>query len=309
MAQTGTVTYQTAGASQITAQCEGVTSAAVPVTVTQPVPPPGGLYDRLPTGYTMPANFVCTFSNGAIDGPLAAEGSWTPFPASGGFNQRLRDASTYNPAGATAPRNPPGSPNSIGEVIDYAGMTLTGIAAGGMNGPSFLANGWRGIYLCYVVQLSSNWVSHPSGVNKIGFANINGFPMFYLTAQSAANWELHTQDTQADPLGGQRNLTANLASAPVTKGLWQKIQVQLVANTPGLADGTARAWLTNYNNAGQVTVGPTKTHEYTNVGWVGAGGNPSWQFVNWSPIFGGNTSGTLAAAQYMFMDTIALAGA
>ena len=81
-----------------------------------------------------------------------------------------------------------------------------------------------------------------------------------------------------------------------------------IANTPGVANGIARAWVTNYNSSGQIVSGPTKVVEYTNVGWVAAGHSTLWHKATWSPIYGGNSSGTLAVPQYMWMDQFAVAG-
>ena len=292
----------TAGTYRVVAKAASANVAdTVPVTVTSappPPPPPSGSFPNLPSGYSIPTGYVDQFTD-----PTGSEGIYSK-----AYTINIRDASTYSPAGVAAPRNPPGSPNSIGEAYFYSGFSLSGIEPGGVDSPDFATNGWTGLYLALTVQLSSNWVSHPSGVNKVAFAWIDHQPMLYLSAQNADHWELRLQDLEADPIGGARNLTPNLASAPVTRGLWQRIEVQVIANTPGVANGIARAWVTNYNSSGQIVSGPTKVVEYTNIGWVAAGHSTLWHKATWSPIYGGNSSGTLAVPQYMWMDQFAVGG-
>jgi hypothetical protein len=116
------------------------------------------------------------------------------------------------------------------------------------------------------------------------------------------------QNLAADPKGGARNLDANLAGAGLTKGLWQRVEVQLVANTPGQANGIVRVWLTNYGSDGRSVSGPTKVTEYRDVGWVAGGTSPVWKKATWSPIWGGNGGPTLPVQQYMWMDQFAIGG-
>ncbi len=164
------------------------------------------------------------------------------------------------------------------------------------------------MYLSFTVQLSSNWVSHSSGVNKVVIANIDNQPMFVASATNGATWEMRLQDLEADPKGGARNLGPNLAGGAVTKGLWQQVEVQLVANTPGQANGIVRVWLTNFGSDGNVVNGPTKVTEYTNVGWVGSGHSTSWNKASWNPIWGGVGGPNVPVQQYMWMDQLAVGG-
>ncbi len=292
----------TAGTYKVIAKAASANVAdTVPVTVMSAPPPPpapSGTFLNLPTGYAVPTGFVDNFSASSL-----AEGIFSPMYSIG-----VRDASTYSPAGVAAPRNPPTSPNSIGEAVYPAGFSSSGIAPGIIWTNDFTGNTWSGIYLSFTVQLSSNWVSHSSGVNKVVIANIDGHPMFVASAQSGSYWQVRLQDLEADPAGSARNLDANLASAPVTKGLWQRVDVQVVANTPGQANGVVRMWLTSYNSSGQVVSGPTKVSEYSNVGWVASGHSTAWNKASWNPIWGGSGGSNVPVQQYMWMDQLVVGG-
>jgi hypothetical protein len=271
----------------------------VPVSVTAAPPPPpqgSGSFPNLPSGYTVPSGYVDDFNASSV-------GIFSPMYTIG-----IRDASTYSPSGVAAPRNAPTSPSGIGEALYPAGFSSSGIAPGIVWSNDFTGNGWSGLYLSFTVQLSSNWVSHSSGVNKVVIANIDGHPMFVASAANGSYWQMRLQDLEADPKGAARNLEPNLASAPVTKGLWQRVEVQLVANTPGQANGVVRVWLTSFGSDGSPVSGPTKVTEYTNVGWVASGHSTSWNKASWNPIWGGTGGANVPVQQYMWMDQLAIGG-
>jgi hypothetical protein len=272
-------------------------TAAVTVT-SAPPPPPSGSSPNLPTGYSIPTGYMDQFSSTS-----ALEGIFSPM-----YSVGIRNASSYTPSGVASPKNPPASAYGIGEMVYPAGFSSSGIAPGIVWSQDFTGNGWTGLFLSFTVQLSSNWVSHSSGVNKVVIANIDGHPMFVASAQSGSSWQVRLQDLEADPAGSARNLDANLASAPVTKGLWQRVDVQLVTNTPGQANGIVRMWLTSYNSSGQVVSGPTKVSEYSNVGWVASGHSTAWNKASWNPIWGGSGGSNVPVQQYMWMDQFAIGG-
>jgi hypothetical protein len=277
----------------------------VPVIVTPaPVAPPppqqpaSGSFPSLPSGYAVPAGYVDDFNASS-----GVEGIFTPM-----YSIAVRNASSYNPLGVAAPRNPPSSPSGIGEASFPAGFSSGGIAPGIVWSKDITSNGWNGLYLSFTVQLSSNWVSHSSAINKVVIANIDNQPMLVLLAYGADKWVAGVQDIEADPQGGARQLYPNIGTGLVTKGLWQRVEVQAVANTPGQANGIIRIWLTNYGSNGNVVSGPTKVTEYTNVGWVASGHSTSWNKVSWNPIWGGTGGPAVPVQQYMWMDQLAVGG-
>jgi len=261
-------------------------------------PPPTGSFPSLPSGYNVPAGYVDDFNSSS-----GTEGIFTPMYSIG-----IKNAATYSPLGVAAPRNPPSSPNGIGEASFPGGFSSGGIAPGIVWSKDITSNGWSGLYISFTVQLSSNWVSHSSAINKVVIANIDNQPMLVLLAYGANKWVAGVQDIEADPKGGARQLYPNLAGGDVTKGLWQRVEVQAIANTPGQANGTVRIWLTNFDSNGNRVSGPTKVTEYNDVGWVASGHPTSWNKVSWNPIWGGTGGPTVPVQQYMWMDQLAVGG-
>jgi hypothetical protein len=107
--------------------------------------------------------------------------------------------------------------------------------------------------------------------------------------------------------GSAVNLPNNLGGGGVTRGLWQRVEVELIANTPGIANGVLRMWITNYNSNGQVVSGPTQVADYTNIGWAASGQESTWNSVSWNPIWGGSGS-SVPVTMYQWMDRLAVAG-
>ena len=300
----------TAGTYRVIAQAASANVAdTVPVTVTAPAPPPPsggtGAYPNLPTGYSIPTGYVDEFTNSGL-----AEGAFGL--VGGGFT--IRDASTYNPGGGiTPPSHAPASPNPIGEVALPTGFP-GGNTPGSVWTKDFTTNNWTHLYMAITVQLSSNWYGNGSGVNKVLIANIHQNPCFVLSASGSGTgalvWQFRLQNLgigAGGTAGSAVNLNANLGSGAVTRGLWQRVEVEAIGNTPGVSDGVLRMWLTNYNSSGQVVSGPTKIAEYTNVGWSASGQSNLWNAVSWNPIWGG-IGGTIPATQYQWMDRLAVGG-
>ncbi len=196
----------TAGTFKVIAKAASANVAdTVPISVTAAPPPPpqaSGTFPNLPSGYTVPAGYVDDFNSSS-----GTEGIFSPMYTIG-----IKNASSYSPLGVAAPRNPPTSPSGIGEALYPAGFSSSGIAPGIVWSQDFTGKGWSGLYLSFTVQLSSNWVSHSSGVNKVVIANIDNQPMFVASATNGSMWEMRLQDLEADPQGGARNLDPNLAS-------------------------------------------------------------------------------------------------
>lgn len=301
---TGVASGATIGSilSQIIVNPIGVSAPARVGFVTPIVPAPTGLYPNQDPTYETPF----------IDRPftLLNESPWTT-----DYVVSIRNASTYTPVNATPPRNPPVSPQSIGEVL-YQGsdlfpsspFSLSGIEAGGSS-LGISTRSWSRLYMAAFVQLSSNFISHPSGVNKKLIANIHGSPCFVVSATSASFWEFRLQALWSNTIngGGAVNINNNFA-APVTKGLWQRVEVEAIANTPGVTNGIVRLWLSNYNANGVLVSGPTKLIEALGIGWSNVGQATTWTSCSWSPIYGGTATGTLATTIYEWMDHIHVAG-
>lgn len=267
------------------------------------------LFPNMPSTFTVPNGFDRDFN-------ATTEGAWVVNSGSAFF---IRDASTYSPSGATAPRNPPASPQNIGEM-QYATSLTQGTAPGTtfIQGGSMAAQAWTKLYFGAFIQPSSNFQSHPSGINKQIIIDIGGNPVFVLSLANGTTWQVRLQDLPGTINGGHS--AADFNGGAAQKGLWQLLEILLVANTPGVANGTLQMWQTNYDSNGNKVSGPTQTIGLTStsfdagisagaVGWVGSGVSNQWGAVLWQPVWGGNTVGaTVTSTFYVWMDKLRIAG-
>lgn len=156
----------------------------------------------------------------------------------------------------------------------------------------------RQLYASYWVKVSRNWYGHPV-VSKVGYAWIGGRPMFYLglvgNGHGALRVQGRLQDLAIFPSQGG-NLAIRRGRGGFGRDRWHQIEVLLVANTPGRADGEAWWWV-DRRLAGYAR----------DVGWVQEGAAPYWAGVSWRPIWGGG-GGTVPDDQYMYMDEIYVSG-
>ncbi len=296
----GLATSVGAGTATIKASTGGQSGTASLTALAPPPPPPPASsadYPNLPSGLTIPSGYVDEFTNSSLNEGIYSNG--------GGAVQR--NASTYTPSGGvTSPVNPPASPPYIGEMAYPVGFAGGG-APGNVNSADFSGNGYTHLYIAITVQFSSNFVGNPSGVNKTIYAWIHNNPCFYLSAQGSGtgelDWQMRLQNlgTGASAI----NLVNNVATGAVTRGSWQRIEVELMANTGGASNGVARMWVTNYNGDGSVASGPTLVANYTNIQWSGSGQSTNWNYIQWTPVWGG-IGGTVGAVQYQWLDRMAL---
>jgi len=259
----------------------------------------GADYPNLPAGYTMPSGAVDEFTNASLN-----EGNWSKV---GTVSQQ--NASTYSPAGVTAPGVGPASSPYIGEQIFPTGY-------GGGNSPGTIytdvtAQNWTRIYMALWVQVSSNFWGHSTDTNKVLIANIHSNPCYVLSASGAGAgtlaWQLRLQNLGVG--ASAVNLDGNLGQdATVYRSSWHRVEVENIANTPGVADGIARVWTTKFNSDGSIAAGPVKVIEYTNIGWSSAAQGSIWSGLLWQPIWGGS-GGTVPATMYEWVDRLAYAGA
>jgi len=148
----------------------------------------------------------------------------------------------------------------------------------------------QGLFTCFWLRLSPGWVGEASGVNKILHLWIAGVNRAYLSAQGvgAGPFALQVRTQQTWPVGN-RNLTG---PGRIVPGRWQRVEVELVANSAGQADGRARWWVD-----GQLAA------DYA-LGWTQAAS--WWERVSWNPTWGG-TRGVLASPQWMDLDHLVVA--
>lgn len=205
---------------------------------------------------------------------------------------------------ATAPK----SPSSVGQMRYPVGLV------GGYE-PAVLGKTLPGtsttLYASMWIKLSSNWVSNPSGVNKINHIFINGVNRIYTSAQDATGGlqpQMRLQQLagyyDANVQGGQGsgnsvNLVPNIAGqtgVKVIRGQWHRWEFVLYGGSAGGADGTVEWWIDG-----------VKVGRYTGIPFVANGGTNTWDWFQWNPTWGG-LGGTISAAQYQWMDHLYISG-
>lgn len=202
---------------------------------------------------------------------------------------------------ATAPQSSP----TVAQMTYPAGFS-------GGSGPGIAERGFsthrQTIYISTSVKFSSNWQGHSSGVNKILYFGIdNGSPKIYTSAKGSGTGalvpEVALQSLNAAYYDGvgQTATTVNLLPN-VTKGKnfergkWHRVEYLFIANSPGVADGRVQVWIDG-----------VQTHSYTGIQFVGSAGKNRWEWVKWSPVWGG-TGGTVASTMYQQMDHLYISG-
>jgi len=278
VSSTGLVTALGAGSVNVIAASEGKTGqASLTISAVSTQSSPTGANE--PTGMTLITDraFNCATTS--------CEGGW------GGQSNNFTIVQD-----GTAPR----SASSIGQMRYPAGMS------GGV-GP---AQTWRSlgnrktVYISTWLKFSSNFQNHSTGVNKVLHIWINGINRLVLIGRGQGLATVIGLQQLAAPYNDGRGQIATsvhllpnvVSTAAMTRNQWHKIEIVLVANTPGLANGS----VTMYQNG-------TKVLQYSGIMYAAAGGNGAWEQMNWNPTWGG-MGGTVTSDMYMWMDHLYASG-
>lgn len=167
----------------------------------------------------------------------------------------------------------------------------------------------RTLYASMWMKLSSDFVGHPTSINKAVFFVIAANNRVYTMSHGVGDGPLqgaiglqglaapytvtYAGDTQT---GVSVNLMPNLANVPIVRGQWQRYEVVFVANTPGFKNGTAEMWIDG-----------TKILEYSGIMYAGANESAKWENVHWDPTWGG-IGGAISAPFYSQMDHMYISG-
>ncbi len=195
----------------------------------------------------------------------------------------------------------PISPPNVGQITYPAGFTGAGYAPAQTFKDTTPNLGWKQVYVRFAVKLSSNWESHASGVNKIGFVWMHDNPVVYFSAQGQGpgSAPLFSELRLSSTPDGEVNLTQNLADPEFTRGQWHVWEVLLIANTGGLANGEAHWWIDGVKVGGYTGV------RYANATQPNLWGGPE---ISWFPTWGGENGTPVAQEMYMWMDHYYLSG-
>lgn len=265
----GIVTPVAAGSATITATSEGIAgSASVSVAA---APPPSSAWPNEPSGSTRQTER----SFGALN-----EDGWL---APMGYFSIVDDP--------TAPR----SGSTVGQARYPAGFN-------GGTEPVRLEKSfsqrYSTMYVSFWIKMSDNFVGHSTGVNKILHLWVAGGNRIYLTAQGSGAGPLLAQiNLQGVPIYGARNLPPNVVTgAQIQRGRWQRWEVVVRTNTPGVSNGFLEWWVDG------VRVG-----SHSDLQFIQGTESPLWEHIQWAPTWGG-IGGTVTADQFMWIDHLYVSG-
>jgi hypothetical protein len=154
------------------------------------------------------------------------------------------------------------------------------------------------------LRFSPNFQNHPTGINKIFHFFVSGLNRVVLMGSGANLTPSIALQALAAPYtnsGGQTGTSVHLfpnlgASASFTRGMWHRVDLVLVANRPGVADGSVT-----------LAVNGRSLLRYDGITFSPANGSGVWEGMNWSPTWGGS-GGVVAELMYMQMDHIIVLG-
>jgi hypothetical protein len=204
---------------------------------------------------------------------------------------------------------PPVSPPNVGQAR-YPVTLPSG--SGPFSSLLTLPAGLRTLYVCQHIQVSSNWTA-TSQATKVFFFGIGGstgnarvYSALRGTPTMQAEIDFQAMGTtvtgstipqQQISWNGYPN--QNQSSAVVTRAVWHRWEILLVANSPGLFDGTADWWLDG-----------VKVGSYHAIGYSGAaetGSSNTWRYVNWNGTWGGGGISP-PQEQYHWIDHVRVSG-
>jgi len=138
---------------------------------------------------------------------------------------------------ATAPKSPSG-------VI--RATFPAGYAGGTSPGPAELSfNSYKTLYVSYWAKYSANWQGHLTGINKHAYAWVNGTTSsFVMEAEGIGSGPLSPRPILQSMVVGNGPYEPNLVpNATITRNTWFHIEIVIVGNSSGTADGSMDIYL------------------------------------------------------------------
>lgn len=192
----------------------------------------------------------------------------------------------------TAPRSPP----SVAQLVYPIGMPLNpNLSYSPVTAWLPTPKGTHRMYVSIWLKISSNWRGHNSQANKLMEAFIADHPHCVLGLVGSGNAPLRPSialNGGPDRRHGEY-LPGNVApAATFSRGQWHRLEMVIVANTPGVGNGQATWWMD-----GQL-IG-----DYHDIMWVASGESDNWIQLELMPIWGGRND-QLIDTQYLWVDHI-----
>lgn len=236
----------------------------------------------------------------ARDYNVVSEDSWS-IGAAGGSTANFTIVSD-----PTAPR----SPNNVGQ-INYP---TSPIAFADGTEPCILSHGASGnkLYVCKYFKLSTNWVGHPTGTNKIVHYKMDStgttnrvFSVGYGDGANpmapgfglqgiASNFDFNAQGGGFSSAAQSGWLFPNQpghTNDAIPRGTWQQWEHLIQLGSAGNADGRIQWWIDG------VLIG-----DYINIPLINL--TAAFTEIDWAPTWGGFNGSTLTVDQQQFMDAL-----
>lgn len=201
---------------------------------------------------------------------------------------------------ATAPE----SPSSVLQLHMPAGF---GEGGGPGSGDLTFSTNYRTLYVRYSGKFSSGWQGSSSGVDKTFYVYTStGIPSVYFNMDGVGVVSKHPQMAGQDIVhpglpsvgGDQANPDWTTQLSPgfsLPLGAWHTIELVLVGNTAGNADGSMDWWANG-----------TKLASYTGVQFLA--GVCLWNLFHYTLLYSGATPANPIVAQDVFFDHVYLSG-
>jgi hypothetical protein len=141
-------------------------------------------------------------------------------------------------------------------------------------------NSYRTLYIGYWVKHSANWQGHDTGVNKHGYVWHNGTdPKVFFSASGSGSGTLRPriglQGAEVEPSRDSWYPPNLVTGAAFTRGSWDLVEIVLVGNTSGTANGSLDVYLNG------VHVTHAEGIQYST-------GATRWDLTRIAPIWGGS---------------------
>jgi hypothetical protein len=186
----------------------------------------------------------------------------------------------------------------------------------GWNGGAFDPN-WPGsyseVYIRVVLKFSSNWDAHPAHTHKIlywGYEKTHQANGNYIEANDAGGYPMHILFRNQGGGGADNAVFKANNSKVITLNEYHTYEVHMVANTPGVANGSARVWIdgTEYTDWNKQGYPNEHNIPLTNREWVGSGDSTGDLDGYEAFLYWGGGSGTKSANDWVRLSELLISG-
>lgn len=207
----------------------------------------------------------------------------------------------------------PASPTKVGQMRFRQGE----VESGSLTPASHGRGGWEAseVYVDLWLKFSPNWKLNDNAMlSKVFYMTAagtggGGDPLFFLVRATSTHGPMHFEAMHQNPditpgslryavfapdwNNASNDLSPAEDAAQIVRGRWYRIEMHIVANTPGMADGEVHYWING-----------VKLGEFTGAEFISPGDlDGTFNNFRWEPVWGGQR-GTVEEEMYQFIDNI-----